>query len=176
MRTTTVIVACILSLTLAGCFEGPQGQQGAQGPQGAKGAPGPQGERGPPGPKGDPGPAGDPGPQGVIGLRGPAGAAGAPGPKGPPGPPGPQGAPGIRGAQGPQGPKGEQGPPAKAGVALRVLTGKASNSCAPDETLIAAYCSNPERIIQEPQILPPRTAECTGGDPKTVVVMTCAKL
>ena len=73
MRYFTVLLTCALSLTLAGCFEGPSG---------------PPGPRGEPGAKGDPGPKGDGGAQGVAGPAGPAGPPGPPGPMGPPGPPG----------------------------------------------------------------------------------------
>ena len=70
MRAATVIIACILSFTLAGCFEGPQGQAG---PPGEKGTTGPAG---PMGPKGDPGPMGPAGPKGEAGPSGAAGATG----------------------------------------------------------------------------------------------------
>ena len=138
MRLAMIAVACLMSVTLAGCFEGPQGPPGAKGAQGA------------------------------------AGAAGAPGAKGDIGPPGPQG---VAGPAGPQGPKGDAGPPGPAGksAALRVLTGKASNSCAAGETLIGAYCAG--ATARGPQITPPRSASCVGsGAPGTNVVITCAKL
>lgn len=70
MRVATIALACLLSFTLAGCFEGPQGPAGAKGEQGAAGSPGPAGPAGPPGPKGEAGPAGP------AGLAGPAAAAG----------------------------------------------------------------------------------------------------
>src|ERR1700687_1332084 len=54
MRVATAIIAAMLSLTLAGCFEGPQGAQGDQVPAGPQGPPGPQGAKGEQGPKGDP--------------------------------------------------------------------------------------------------------------------------
>lgn len=150
MRVATVIIACLLSFTLAGCFEGPQGKAGPQGPQGVAGPPGAKGDRGPQGPKGDPGPQGAPGPQGPQGERGPAG---------PPGAAGAAGAPGLP------------------GTILRVLSNAASNTCDANETLISAYCANPNRTInQAPQILLPRGAQCLGGGPGTVVVITCAKL
>jgi hypothetical protein len=63
MRAATLTLAGLLSLTLAGCFEGPPGPKGEQG---AAGAPGAQGERGPAGAKGDAGPAG---PAGSPALR-----------------------------------------------------------------------------------------------------------
>jgi Collagen triple helix repeat (20 copies) len=151
MRAVTIAIACLMSLMLTGCFEGSPGPQGPKGEQGAKGAAGPQGakgERGPPGPKGEVGPAG------------PAGPAGAPGPAGPTGPAGPAGAPG------------------KSAAALRMQSSPTRISCAADEALISAYCSNPNTPIQQaPQITPPRTAQCvTPGQPETVVVITCAKL
>ncbi len=141
MRLAMIALACVMSLTLAGCFEGPQG------PPGAKGA---------------------------------AGAAGAPGPKGEPGPAGPAGPQGQQGPQGPQGPKGEAGPagpqgPAGNSASLRVLSGKASNSCSDGETLISAYCVG--STARGPQITPPRSASCVGsGQPGATVVITCAKL
>jgi hypothetical protein len=55
MRVATAIIAFVLSFTLAGCFEGPQG---AQGSKGDKGGPGLAGAQGPKGDKGDPGPPG----------------------------------------------------------------------------------------------------------------------
>ncbi len=152
MRVATVAIACLMSLTLAGCFEGspgpqgPKGEQGAKGAAGAQGAAGPQGERGPPGP------------QGMAGPAGPAGPAGAPGPAGPAGP---AGAPGK-----------------SAAAPLRIESSPTRISCGADEALISAYCSNPKTPIrQTPQITPPRTAQCvTPGQPETVVVITCAKL
>jgi hypothetical protein len=59
MRVAMAVIAGVLSLTLAGCFEGPQGPPGPAGPAGAQGPagpPGPQGAKGEQGPKGDPGP------------------------------------------------------------------------------------------------------------------------
>jgi hypothetical protein len=147
MRLAMIAVACVMSLTLAGCFEGPQGQPGAKG---APGAAGPKGDAGPAGP------AGPPGPKGVAGPAGPQGERGPPGPKGEAGPPGPAG-------------------PSGKSAALHVLTGKASNSCAPGETLISAYCAG--ATGRGPSITPPRSASCVGsGAPGTNVVITCAKL
>src|ERR1700687_1722021 len=60
MRVATAIIAGMLSLTLAGCFEGPQGPPGPAGPPGAQGPAGPQGPPGPQGAKGEQGPKGDP--------------------------------------------------------------------------------------------------------------------
>ena len=113
MRVATIVLACLLSCALAGCFEGPQGPPGGKGEQGAAGPPGPVGQAGPAGPpgaKGDPGPAGAPGAKGEAGPAGPPGAAGAAG---------------------------------AAGNKLRVLSGQVSNSCDADEALIAAYCVGP---------------------------------
>jgi Collagen triple helix repeat (20 copies) len=161
-----IVIAFLLSFTLVGCSEGPQGpkgdkgDQGVAGPQGAAGPPGPQGERGPPGPKGDAGRQGERGPLGPKGDTGPQGERGPPGPKG---------------EAGPAGPAGVQGKPA---AALRVQRSQTRISCSADETLISAYCSNPNTPLQQtPQITPPRTAECvTPGQPATVVVIICAKL
>ena len=78
MRAATVVIACILSFTLAGCFEGPQGQAGPPGEKGTAGPAGPmgpKGDAGPPGPMGPAGPKGDPGPQGEAGPAGAAGTA-----------------------------------------------------------------------------------------------------
>jgi hypothetical protein len=160
MRAATVVIACLLSFALAGCSEsppGPKGEPGAPGPQGAAGPQGPQGERGPPGPQGKAGPAG---PQGEVGPAGPVGAIGPAGPAGPAGLAGPAGAPG------------------KSAAVLRMESSRTRISCAADEALISAYCSNPNTPLQQtPQITPPRTAEClTPGQPATVVVITCAKL
>ena len=70
------------------------------------------------------------------------------GPAGPVGPQGPQGEPG------PSGPKTEAG-----ALALRVVRGKPSKSCEPDETLISAYCIGSATEMQSaPFIAPPRTA------------------
>lgn len=49
MRIATAIAVGILSLTLAGCFEGPQGPKGDPGKDGAAGPAGPVGPAGPPG-------------------------------------------------------------------------------------------------------------------------------
>jgi hypothetical protein len=85
MRAVTfAAAACLMSLVLGGCFEGPKGEKGDNGDRGAAG---------PPGPKGDVGPTG---PQGVAGPPGPKGDAGPPGPKGERGPIGLTGTPGLR--------------------------------------------------------------------------------
>jgi hypothetical protein len=81
---SSIVILLFASVTLGGCFEGPQGPPG---PQGAAGAAGPAG------PKGD---KGDPGERGAAGPKGEAGAKGDPGPSGLPGTPGPAGAPGGR--------------------------------------------------------------------------------
>jgi hypothetical protein len=157
MRAVTIAIACFMSLMLAGCFEGPTGPQGPKGEQGSKGAAGPQGAKGERGPQGERGP---PGPKGETGPAGPAGPAGVPGPAGPAGTAGPAGAPG------------------KSAAVLRMQSSPTRISCAADEALVSAYCSNPKTPIQQaPQITPPRTAQCvTPGQPETVVVITCAKL
>ena len=179
---------------------GPKGDPGQQGPQGDRGPPGPKGEPGPPGPKGEAGvqgPKGESGSQGLKGdaglqgatgepgLQGPKGEAGLQGPKGEAGLQGPKGEPGLQGAKGeagPQGLKGEaglQGPKGEAGAsmgALRVLRGQASNSCAPDVTMISAYCvSSAGEMKSDPFIIPPRGARCVGVLSPAVVI-TCAKL
>lgn len=160
MRAVTIAIACLMSLMLTGCFEGPPGPQGPKGEQGAEGAAGPQGAKGERGPQGERGP---PGPKGEAGPAGPAGPAGAPGPAGP---------------AGPTGPAGPAGAPGKSAAALRMQSSPTRISCAADEALISAYCSNPNTPVQQaPQITPPRTAQCvTPGQPETVVVITCAKL
>ncbi len=47
-----------VSISVAGCGKGPQGDAGPAGPQGPKGDAGPVGPAGPPGPQGTAGPAG----------------------------------------------------------------------------------------------------------------------
>ena len=91
------------------------------------------------------------------------------------GPPDLSDLPGLPGRAGSAGPAGA---PGKSAAVLRVQSSQTRISCAADETLISAYCSNPNSPIQQtPQITPPRTAECvTPGQPATVVVITCAKL
>ena len=51
-----------VSVTVAGCGKGPQGDAGPAGPQGPKGDAGPVGPAGPPGPQGTAGPVGPAGP------------------------------------------------------------------------------------------------------------------
>jgi hypothetical protein len=63
MRVSMAIVALVVAVSLAGCFEGPAGPAG---PAGEAGTPGPQGDKGAPGPQG---PAGPPGPVGATGLH-----------------------------------------------------------------------------------------------------------
>lgn len=89
---------------------------------------------------------------------------------------------GPKGERGPRGPRGETGPPGPKGEAgaptatLRILRGKALNSCESDETLISAYCvSSASEIKSNPFIIPPRGARCVGMLNPTVVI-TCAKL
>jgi hypothetical protein len=55
MRVATAIIAGMLSLTLAGCFEGPQGQKGDKGDKGDPGVAGSTGPTGPTGPAGQTG-------------------------------------------------------------------------------------------------------------------------
>jgi hypothetical protein len=150
--------------------------------------PGPAGDPGPPGPPGPAGPSGEAGPQGVRGEPGPPGPQGESGPQGPAGQPGPagpkgeSGPPGAKGEAGPAGPKGEPGAsapqaaPGGPGVSLRVVGGRASNSCHADETLISAYCTSAAtEITSAPIIIPPRSARCVGVL-QVAVVITCAKL
>jgi hypothetical protein len=85
---SSIVILLFASLTLGGCFEGPQGPPGPQGSAGAAG------QAGPTGAKGD---KGDPGERGPAGPKGEAGAKGEPGPPGLPGTPGPAGAPGATG-------------------------------------------------------------------------------
>jgi|SRR3954462_1589997 len=117
--------------------------------------------------QGHQGPKGDPGPEGPRGLTGEPGPAGEPGPPGPPG------------ERGPPGPQGEPGPPGRAeaaALALRVVRGKPSKSCEPEEILISAYCTGAANETQSaPFIIPPRAARCTGIFDPTVVI-TCAKV
>jgi hypothetical protein len=51
-----------VSISVAGCGKGPQGDAGPAGPQGPKGDAGPVGPAGPPGPQGTAGPVGPAGP------------------------------------------------------------------------------------------------------------------
>lgn len=158
---------------------GERGSQGPQGPQGAPGMPGPKGEPGPQGLQGLPGPKGEPGPQGPQGLQGLPGPKGEPGPaglKGEAGPTGPKGEPGAPGPKEQSGAPAPKAEPGGQGPALRVLSGKASNSCQADETMIGAYCtSSATEITSAPIIIPPRSARCVGILNVTVVI-TCAKL
>ena len=137
MRLSIVIVALTAGLSLAGCFEGPQGQQGP---------PGAQGPAGPPGP---------PGPQGSQGLPGPAGIAGPPGPAG------------AAGGVGPAGPAGPGGPAGSSGTAdLHALTAPACNTrceltCAQGEKLVSVTC--PGGQIQISNDAESATATCVGG-------------
>jgi hypothetical protein len=55
MRITGAIIAGLLSLSLAGCFEGPPGPKGDAGAAGPKGAAGPAGPAGPAGAAGSAG-------------------------------------------------------------------------------------------------------------------------
>jgi hypothetical protein len=70
------LLAVCLSLSLAGCGQGPKGDTGPQGPQGLQGTPGAAGPRGPAGPAGAQGPQGPQGPQGAKGEKGDKGDAG----------------------------------------------------------------------------------------------------
>jgi hypothetical protein len=140
MRLSIAIVALAAGLSLAGCFEGPQGQQGAQGPQG---------------PQGPAGPAGPPGPQGDQGLPGPAGIAG---------PPGPAGTSGGVGPAGPAGPVGPAGPPGTAG--LHLVTAPACDDqcelvCGPGEKLASVTC--PHGQIQIGGDAESQVATCVNG-------------
>lgn len=177
MRVATVTVACLMTLALAACSEGPPGQQGPKGEQGAKGDPGPQGPKGDRGPAGPQGVAGPAGPKGDNGPAGAKGDVGPQGPRGDRGPSGPKGEAGPAGAAGSAGPAGPPGPAGQNGTVFHVVRGTPRVSCAADETMISAYCMNPNVPIQQaPEITPPRTAQCvTPGQPATMVVITCAK-
>ena len=85
---SSIVILLLASVTLGGCFEGPQGPPGPQGSAGVAGQAGP---------KGDKGDKGDSGQRGPAGPKGEAGAKGEPGPAGLPGTPGPAGAPGATG-------------------------------------------------------------------------------
>jgi hypothetical protein len=62
------------------------------------------------------------------------------------------------------------------GTTLRVLTGRISNACEADETLISAYCvSSATEMSASPFIIPPRGARCVGVLNPTVVIV-CGKL
>ena len=63
MRILLAVMSLATALSLAGCFEGPQGPAGQQG---AAGPPGPAGQKGDAGPIG---PQGPPGPVGATGLH-----------------------------------------------------------------------------------------------------------
>ncbi len=150
--------------------QGPKGEAGSQGPKGdagVQGAQGPKGEVGAQGAKGEPGARGEQGPRGEPGAQGPKGEAGPPGPKGEPGAPGPKGEPE---------PPGQAGEGSRQGASLRVLSGRPSNACEADETMISAYCvSSASEITAAPIIIPPRSARCVAILNATVVI-TCAKL
>lgn len=62
MRAAYLAVTIALLIGLAGCGQGPKGDQGPPGPQGPKGDAGPAGPTGPQGPRGLPGPQGEQGP------------------------------------------------------------------------------------------------------------------
>jgi len=69
MRAATAIIAAMLSVTLAGCFEGPPGPKGDKGDKGDKGEPGIAGTLGQKGDSGAPGPKGEPGTPGTALLK-----------------------------------------------------------------------------------------------------------
>jgi hypothetical protein len=146
MKLLHFVLIAGMSVSLAGCFEGPKGATGDQGPKGDQGVAGPAG---PAGPKGDTGPAGP------AGLAGPAGPAG---PKGDVGPAGPKG---DVGPAGPAGPKGD------AGISWRRVKGETA-SCETGETLVSALCLGP---AQAPTIKGEMSASCDGVD----VAIICAK-
>ncbi len=133
MNMIRILLVAGMTLSLAGCFEGPKGSTGDTGPKGdtgAVGAPGPAGKDGATGPQG---------PAGLAGPAGPAGPAGAKGEMGPPGPKGDTGAPGPVGATGPAGPKGDTG--AAAALSLRIVKGAAEQSCDAGEIMVSALCT-----------------------------------
>jgi hypothetical protein len=60
--TLAIALLAAVSISVAGCGKGPQGDAGPAGPQGPKGDAGPVGPVGPPGPQGTAGPVGPAGP------------------------------------------------------------------------------------------------------------------
>ncbi|NWG25384.1 MAG: hypothetical protein HXY30_13400 [Pseudorhodoplanes sp.] len=76
MRILSVMIAGVLALSVAGCFEGPKGDKGDKGDAGA---PGPAGAVGAAGPAGPAGPAGAKGAKGDKGEKGDKGDKGDPG-------------------------------------------------------------------------------------------------
>lgn len=137
-----------MTISLAGCFEGPKG---------ATGEPGPKGEQGPAGVAGPAGKDGAPGPQGPAGLAGPAGPAG---PKGDVGPAGP------KGDTGPAGPKGDTG--ASASLSLRRVKATPSATCDAAEVMVGAFCSGPAQAATI-------TGENGAGCDNAEVTLICAK-
>jgi hypothetical protein len=69
MRITTALIVGALSLTLAGCFEGPKGDTGPAGSAGKDGVAGPAGPAGKDGTPGKDGAAGKDGATGSVNLR-----------------------------------------------------------------------------------------------------------
>lgn len=152
MKLVHLMLIAGMSISLAGCFEGPKGATGDTGPKGETGAAGPAGPTGP---------KGDAGPQGPAGLAGPAGPAG---PKGDIGPAGPAGPAGPKGEAGPAGPAGAKGETA---MSFRRVKGP-SVSCDAGETLVSALCQG---AAVSPTIKNETSASCEGVD----VAIICAK-
>jgi len=144
-----------LTVSLAGCFEGPKG---------ATGDAGPKGDVGPAGAPGIAGKDGAPGPQGPAGLAGPAGPAGA---KGEMGPPGPKGEAGPKGEMGPPGPKGDVGP--AAALSLRAVKGAPTAACDAGEMLVSAFCAGPaDQAVKAPTMSGDNGATCDGGEARLI--------
>jgi Collagen triple helix repeat (20 copies) len=191
MRTRVLVsaVACVLALSLGGCFEGPAGPpgtKGEQGPGGPAGIAGPAGPEGKPGPAGPQGKQGDPGLQGAAGIQGAAGlqgAAGAQGPAGPAGPPGPQGPAGPAGKDANTSPvaKESAGKESAPGAAAPIRLITQSNGpggqvcklrCGENEIIMAAVCNNhrpPQDAPNGSEIIAtytaPDAATCTSQAP-----------
>ncbi len=166
MRISTMTVALLGILVLAGCSQGPPGAKGDQGPPGPQGA---KGEQGLPGPQG---------PQGANGDQGPPGAQGAKGEQGPPGPQGPQGPKGEQGVQGPAGPGGQAGPagpPASAGLRLVRQDSCGGDSgcnlaCNQDEMLASVTCPNGTLTISKNGNM--EAASCSNSPGPAIAICT----
>ncbi len=170
MNMIRMLLVLGMTVSLAGCFEGPKG---------ATGDAGPKGDVGPAGAPGIAGKDGAPGPQGPAGLAGPAGPAGAkgeigpPGPKGEVGPPGPVGEAGPKGEMGPPGPVGPKGDAgASAAITLRAAKGTPTAACDAGEMLVSAFCAGPaDQAVKPPTMSGANGATCDGGEARLV----CAK-
>jgi hypothetical protein len=168
MKMMRLLLVMGMTISLAGCFEGPKGEKGDPGPKGdtgAIGAPGPAGKDGAPGPQG---PAGLAGPAGPAGAKGEMGAPGAKGEVGPKGETGPAGPAGPTGPAGPAGPKGDTGPAGPA-LSLRVIKGAAQQSCDAGEMMISALCTGQGDQAKAPSVTD-NGATCGDGEVRLVCV------